>query len=79
MVGHFLAQIDDDRVKAVAKHLQDAVELSRSKAGDSKEFTTVLGTFKDFLANMQVDVPYVIPGGWEGKLTRNALLYIAEK
>ncbi|RHY32657.1 hypothetical protein DYB32_002374 [Aphanomyces invadans] len=79
MVGHFLAQIDDDRVKAVAQHLRDAVDLSRSKAGDTKDFTTVLGEFKRFLANMQVGVPYVVPGGWEGKLTRNAILYIAEK
>ncbi|KAF0716064.1 hypothetical protein As57867_003035, partial [Aphanomyces stellatus] len=58
MVSHFLAQVDDDRVKAVSMNLRDAVDLARSKAGDAAEFLTVLESFKEFLASMQVGVPY---------------------
>ncbi|KDO28986.1 hypothetical protein SPRG_20090 [Saprolegnia parasitica CBS 223.65] len=79
LVSHFLGLEDDDRVKAVAASLRDAVPWAQTQTKDAKEFTDVMGKFKDYLRDMQIGTPYIIPGGWVGKLSRNAVVYIVEK
>ncbi|OQS06902.1 hypothetical protein THRCLA_20266 [Thraustotheca clavata] len=79
LLSHFLGLEQDERVKDVAEKLRNAVPWAQMEVKDAKEFTDAMGKFKDYLFNMEMGTTYVIPGGWSGKTTRNAMLYIVEK
>ncbi|OQR84514.1 hypothetical protein ACHHYP_13291 [Achlya hypogyna] len=79
LVAHFLALEEDARVKDTAEVLREAVPWAQTETKDAKEFTEAMGKFKEYLQGMQEGVPYVVPGGWVGKLSRSALLYVVEK